>query len=131
MQVRSNEKAVSQVVDKALEFVSRFNVDDDKGLSLILRELVINGMVHGNKRIGDLTVSVSVRALSGERFRVTVTDRGSGFAHGDLKLELPENPKQIQNRGLCLVNSLAESLEFNETGNQAIAVVDCSEQKQP
>ncbi|MCU0366557.1 MAG: ATP-binding protein [Bacteroidales bacterium] len=81
-------------------------------------EAVNNAILHGNR--GDASKKVTVVVSSdGNIFDVTVTDEGEGFSYMDIPD--PTDPKNIENlhgRGVFIMKSLADSIEYNSTGNE-------------
>jgi len=81
-------------------------------------EAVNNAIVHGNK--GDIRKMVTVNfTADGNTFDVTVTDQGDGFKYNSLPD--PTDPSNIENlhgRGVFIMKSLADSIEYNEPGNE-------------
>lgn len=81
-------------------------------------EAVNNAILHGNR--GDSSKKVTVVVSSdGNVFDVTVTDEGEGFSY--LDIPDPTDPKNIENlhgRGVFIMKSLADSMEYNSTGNE-------------
>ena len=66
--------------------------------------------------VNKVTVVVS---SDGNIFDVTVTDEGEGFSY--LDIPDPTDPKNIENlhgRGVFIMKSLADSIEYNSTGNE-------------
>ncbi len=81
-------------------------------------EAVNNAILHGNR--GDSSKKVTVVVSSdGNIFDVTVTDEGEGFSY--LDIPDPTDPKNIENlhgRGVFIMKSLSDSIEYNTTGNE-------------
>jgi len=81
-------------------------------------EAVNNAILHGNR--GDSSKKVKVVVSSdGNIFDVTVTDEGEGFSF--LDIPDPTDPKNIENlhgRGVFIMKSLSDSIEYNTTGNE-------------
>jgi serine/threonine-protein kinase RsbW len=81
-------------------------------------EAVNNAILHGNR--GDSSKKVTVVVSSdGNIFDVTVTDEGDGFSY--LDIPDPTDPKNIENlhgRGVFIMKSLSDSIEYNTTGNE-------------
>lgn len=81
-------------------------------------EAVNNAILHGNR--GDSSKKVTVVVNSdGNIFDVTVTDEGEGFSY--LDIPDPTDPKNIENlhgRGVFIMKSLSDSIEYNSTGNE-------------
>lgn len=80
-------------------------------------EAVNNAINHGNKRDESKVVEVCFEK-EGDTLIVTVSDEGTGF-----RPELipdptkPENIEKISGRGVFLMRSLSDGIEFNEQGN--------------
>ena len=81
-------------------------------------EAVNNAMLHGNK--GDASKMVTVNfTADGNTFDVTVTDQGEGFKYDTLPD--PTDPANIENlhgRGVFIMRSLADAIEYNDSGNE-------------
>jgi len=81
-------------------------------------EAVNNAILHGNK--GDVSKMVTVNfTADGNMFDVTVTDEGEGFKYNSLPD--PTDPANIENlhgRGVFIMRSLADAIEYNEAGNE-------------
>jgi serine/threonine-protein kinase RsbW len=81
-------------------------------------EAVNNAILHGNK--GDAAKMVTVNfTADGNMFDVIVTDQGEGFKYDSLPD--PTDPANIENlhgRGVFIMRSLADAIEYNETGNE-------------
>jgi serine/threonine-protein kinase RsbW len=81
-------------------------------------EAVNNAILHGNKGDEGKLVTVNFTA-DGNMFDVTVTDQGEGFKYNTLPD--PTDPANIENlhgRGVFIMRSLADAIEYNEAGNE-------------
>ncbi len=81
-------------------------------------EAVNNAILHGNKGDAEKMVTVNFTA-DGNMFDVTVTDQGEGFKYDCLPD--PTDPANIENlhgRGVFIMRSLADAIEYNESGNE-------------
>jgi len=81
-------------------------------------EAVNNAILHGNK--GNVSKVVKVNfAADGNLFDVTVTDEGDGFEYNNLPDPTdPENIENLHGRGVFIMRSLADVIEYNESGNE-------------
>lgn len=81
-------------------------------------EAVNNAILHGNK--GDISKLVTVNfTADGNSFDVTVTDQGEGFSYDALPDPTdPENIENLHGRGVFIMRSLADEIEYNEAGNE-------------
>jgi len=81
-------------------------------------EAVNNAILHGNRGNAEKMVTVDFNA-DGNWFEVSVTDEGEGFNYNSLPD--PTDPANIENlhgRGVFIMRSLADAIEYNDTGNQ-------------
>ncbi|HBC73953.1 MAG: hypothetical protein A2008_05520 [Candidatus Wallbacteria bacterium GWC2_49_35] len=86
-------------------------------VKLILSELFVNAMIHGNGQDPARKIAVDY-LFCGEKLKLTITDEGEGFDHGRIYDPLAVgNVMKLSGRGLFLVKNLADRVEFNEKGN--------------
>jgi anti-anti-sigma factor len=119
--VSSEMNLVDRVIRETGEFIGKFEAGKPENLKIVLRELLINAIEHGNGSDMQLSVECTVEHLDDNRFKIVVKDSGDGFDYGSLNLLVPEDPNQDRNRGLPLVNALADEIAFNEKGNEVTA----------
>ncbi len=91
-----------------LEKVKKVINDEDLifDLKLILNELIINGVIHGNKSCKDKCVKLYLE-ISDETLKVEVCDEGEG-----IRPDGCYNPEDLKScgRGLLLVDGLSDEL---------------------
>jgi len=110
-------KVVETLVDKLSK---KLGVSDEVYGKILIStvEAVNNAILHGNK--GDISKMVTVNiSADGNVLDITVTDEGEGFEYGNLPD--PTDPKNIENlhgRGVFLMRRLADSIEYNTSGNE-------------
>jgi anti-sigma regulatory factor (Ser/Thr protein kinase) len=121
--VVSETERVPLVVERVAQFARRQGFMDSDGLLLVVRELLMNAILHGNVSIGSRVALIRV-ARRGGLFEVQVDDEGEGFDYDSLVLGLPEDPQNLAKRGLVLVNELSEELAFERGGSRVRAIVD-------
>jgi serine/threonine-protein kinase RsbW len=93
---------------------------------VVLRELLINAMKHGNRYNRSFPVTVKINQLNRKRFKISVKDLGNGFDYQSLDTDLPDNPRGFQTRGYKLIKAFTDSFEFNQKGNQVTAYISTS-----
>lgn len=94
--------------------------------SLVLRELINNAVEHGGRTAPDgpeSPVSCRIERVGPQRLRVVVADKGEGFSREGMAFDMPADPLTDRNRGLALVHAFAESVTFNDRGNQATVLL--------
>lgn len=121
--ISSEMRLVDRVVQECQEYLRQYNVSRFSDFKLAIRELLINAIEHGNKNIPEYIVTCSIEHLGKGRFKVAIEDQGNGFDYKAIDMRLPENPKQVRNRGYALINAFVDQLEFNEKGNRVTAYV--------
>ena len=120
----SEMKLVDRVVKETRDFSANMGLDESlSGLKIVLRELLINAVEHGNRKLSSLLVKCSVSYISKNICVVLVEDEGEGFNWKELNLKIPDDPNKPRNRGFQLVNTIADKIEFNEKGNVVKAYV--------
>lgn len=117
-------RMVDHIVHECHEFFKKYNVTSFSNPKLVLRELLINAIEHGNHNIVESKVTCTVEHIESYRFKITVEDQGDGFNYKSLSMELPENPDQLRNRGYALLNVFSEKIEFNDKGNSIIVYIN-------
>ena len=92
-------------------------------LRVALGEVIANAILYGNKEDPGLLVRIDAKLSPGSA-EVTVTDEGSGFdPRAVLDPTLPENRDRSHGRGLFLLRTLADEVEYNERGNAVTLTV--------
>jgi anti-sigma regulatory factor (Ser/Thr protein kinase) len=140
MQVKRDGKSISFVLPSDLavihptvrgieDFARDCGVGDTSALSVVLRELLANAVVHGNFNSPARTVRGRVEHIAEGQFRIAVEDEGEGFDYAALDMSLPEDPRNIRNRGYVIVRNICSVLEFNERGNKVTVVIEAPETK--
>jgi anti-sigma regulatory factor (Ser/Thr protein kinase) len=126
--VVSETLRVPIVLERVAQFARRQGLGDSDKLLLVVRELLINAIVHGNGSFPSKLALVRV-ARRGRYFEVQIDDEGEGFDYESLVLGLPEDPHDLTNRGLLIVHELSEELVFERGGSRIRAIVDPDDQR--
>ncbi len=117
----SSIKLMNIVLDTLEQMLSLMGLDTEKHwkVLLALREIVSNGVVHGNKE--DPSKEVTIRVYYGEKIRFEVKDQGGRFDFEGILKRGEEDILRERGRGLSLVKKIMDvvSYEFNN-GNLII-----------
>lgn len=110
---------IRAVCAKILDLTQKFDYSDDDifAIHLAIEEAVVNAVKHGNKRDPSRNVIIEYN-LSPEKVEICVTDQGRGFDPD--KLEDPrigDNIYKTNGRGVLLIRSYMDSVEYNNVGN--------------
>lgn len=116
--ITSDYAAVSKVEALVDKICSELGVQEDYygNVLIAVTEAVNNAIQHGNLFKNELLVYVSVGDQS-EEFCFTVKDQGRGFDFEHLPDPTsPENIEKENGRGIFLMRSLADEVEFDDKG---------------
>jgi serine/threonine-protein kinase RsbW len=117
------ESKPSAVVEVCRQIIAKleahkFDKDDIFAIHLTLEEAFLNAVKHGNKM--DPTKKVTVEySVDSEKVEISITDEGNGFepeAIADPRFG--EKLFEPGGRGLLLMNSYMDIVEYNEQGNR-------------
>ena len=107
------DRAVAEVVAFATSRNASGNLFD---LKLLLREALLNAVIHGNG--SDPLRQVILEATASEgRLTLGVEDQGEGFDWRE-RLANPPSPVATSGRGLTILTLYADDLRFNAAGNR-------------
>lgn len=108
---------IEEICNQAREHLARHGVRQD-GFTLILgiRETLLNAVFHGSGNNPAKTVSL-VLDLQGDQAIIEVEDQGPGFDWRARSLE-PPSPDAVSGRGLPIVHSCFDGMDFNARGNR-------------
>ncbi|MBL4863222.1 MAG: ATP-binding protein [Crocinitomicaceae bacterium] len=108
---------VEVLIDKVCE---KLDVNEDYygNVLIAVTEAVNNAIQHGNKMQADLEVDLAVGDKETD-FCFSVQDYGEGFDYENLPdPTAPENIEKENGRGIFLMRSLAEDVEFSDNGRK-------------
>ena len=87
-------------------------------LFLCISEGVSNAIVHGNNNIPEKDVKISIELTDTENVNVTIEDEGEGFNFSSIPDPVVyENLRKEEGRGLYIIKSYAEKVEFLNGGS--------------
>ena len=122
--VESTSSAVSSVCESILSDLkaNSFDEEDIFAVHLALEEAFINAVKHGNNM--DAAKEVKINYLVAlDRIEVTVVDEGEGFDPDAIPdPRYGENLYKPEGRGLFLMCSYMDVVEFSERGNSVYMV---------
>ncbi len=99
-----------------------FSEEDIFAVHLALEEAFINAVRHGHKMDAAKGVKIDYLVVP-DKVEVTVTDEGDGFDPGAVPdPRYGENLYKPEGRGLFLMRSYMDAVEFNERGNSVCMV---------
>ncbi len=125
----SEIRTVAGILQKTEKFVKSRGGKNPNDLLLVLRELLLNAILHGNKGVSGRMVRTLIEDVGDGRFRVDVEDEGAGFDFRRLSTKLPDDPKHLSRRGYLLISALSERISFMGKGSCVSVTVNLIEPK--
>jgi serine/threonine-protein kinase RsbW len=108
-----------QVCASILCHTQQFEYSDDDlfAIHLAMEEAVVNAIKHGNKRDPARDIIIEYD-LSPQKVDIRITDQGEGFDPSGLDdPRLGDNIYKPDGRGVLLIRSYMDSVEYNNVGN--------------
>ena len=131
--IKSAVSEIKNTVCNAIDFVRcECAVSDESSLfymKVILNELLLNAIMHGNNGQIDKLVSVTINMQENKSILIEVEDEGSGYDYRVLMDDDYENlPGDVcdcreNGRGLMIIKKLSKKVMFNENGNKITVVL--------
>jgi len=118
--IQSTLEELSKVEKLVDNLSKRLGVSDEVYGKILVStiEAVNNAIVHGNKGRQEKKVFVGF-VSNGSSFTISVKDEGEGYKYDQLPDPTSkENLEKLNGRGVFIMRKLADSIEFNELGNE-------------
>ena len=124
-EISSEHKNVDRIVRETREYLTQHKLEVFSEFKIVLREMLINAIEHGNKN--DCNKEVCIFADCEEQtISVEIRDEGDGFNLEEVADPTsPENIKMESGRGLHIIRSLSEQIECKKNSIQF--KIECSE----
>ena len=121
----SSLRAMNTAINLCRDFLKRKDISEDTKIHIVLRELFMNAVHHGNQMAVERKVTVRLEWSPPDGVTIRVEDEGPGFDYRALSMTPPANPARMNHRGFILIHALCDGIEFNEKGNCVVAHI-CS-----
>ena len=119
MAVESTSSAIVGVYKRILSELkaNKYKQEDIFAVHLALEEAFTNAITHGNKMNSDKEVKIDY-SVGLDKFEISMMDEGEGFDPSAVPdPRYGENLYKINGRGLLLMHSYMDVVEFNDRGN--------------
>ena len=117
----SSIKIMNIVLEALEEMLAGMGMDVEKHwkVFLALREVVSNGIVHGNRK--DPKKEVRIRVFYGKKIRFEVKDQGEAFDFEGILKRGEQDIMRERGRGLCIVKQVMDVVRYEfQNGNLVI-----------
>ena len=120
MTLESNVENIAEVENLINVIFEDYELSPDYygNMLVALTEALNNAIVHGNKLDPGKTVELDFKH-KGDEYCFTISDMGEGFDYNNIPDPTsPENIEKPDGRGIFLMKSLADRVEFHNDGRQ-------------
>ena len=118
--IESKPSAISDVYERILSNLegNGYSEDDIFAVHLALEEAFLNAITHGNKMDPGRKVRIDY-LVNVDKVEIDIMDQGEGFNPETVPdPRLGQNLYKTAGRGLLLISSYMDVVEFNEQGNR-------------
>ena len=107
LEIPSSISSIGSALKMLNHFLKQYDVSElsTTQATVVLRELMVNAITHGNKDDASSSVNIRLEHIKGKEFKIVVEDMGAGFNYAAIDTRIPDNPKTIQNRGYALIKA--------------------------
>ena len=118
LELSSEIALVDEAISECNRYFEQLGITEPSSIDLVLQELLMNGIKHGNRDDASKRVKCRVAAIGERELEIEIEDEGQGFDYRNLRTSLPMDPRRIAMRGYILIKALSERIDFNESGNR-------------
>jgi serine/threonine-protein kinase RsbW len=114
--MESTLESVNKAEEMAERIAAQAGIDEDtrSGISMAVREAMINAVLHGNAYDTNKRVNLTLEH-KGQELIVTITDEGTGFVPEEVPDPLaPENLLKGSGRGIFLMRAFMDEVRFRK-----------------
>lgn len=125
--IKSEISELKKVEKFLLDIIKKYNIDNRyfNKIYLCLSEAVINSIKHGNKNDKKKEVIIAANCID-NGLDLKVVDEGEGFNVNGIKNPThTSNLKNESGRGIFIIRSMSNKLEYNEKGNRIQFEIEC------
>lgn len=112
----STLESVNKAEEMSEKIAAQAGIDEDtrSGVSMAVREAMINAVLHGNNYDPNKRVNLTLEQ-DGKELKVTITDEGRGFVPEEVPDPLaPENLLKESGRGIFLMRAFMDEVRFRK-----------------
>jgi len=127
LNIDSKKSELKKVEDFLRKIFEAHNLSDEhfNKVFLCVSEAIVNSIVHGNKQNDHKKIGIRV-VIEGYNLILQITDEGEGFdIKGVPDPTSKENIMKESGRGIHIIKTISETLEYNEKGNSVKFQIKC------
>ena len=125
--IKSDVSELRKVEFFLKDILNEYNLEQKyfNKIYLCISEAVVNSIKHGNKNNENKSVLIVVN-YDFEGINVQIEDEGEGFDFNNIKDPTTiENLRNESGRGIFIIQTLSDKMEYNKKGNRIQFKIDC------
>lgn len=125
--IKSDKSELKNVEEFLSDVFREYNLslDNFNKILLCVSEAVVNSIEHGNQFDRKKYVTIQMDYIRNE-LHIEINDEGEGFDLNRIKDPTQmENIKMESGRGIHIIKSLSDSLQYNKKGNRLQLKIEC------
>lgn len=126
---------VGEIIQYLLEHCKTIHEDVLFELKVILNELILNAIIHGNKENKDKLVEINAGITKSNYLVLAISDEGEGYDYNSCLKRCEKNvdafswcDMEEKGRGIQIVRGLCDNIRFNKEGNEIYIVKNLEKQ---
>lgn len=129
--IKHEVEALAGTIDKVLDSITSehsMNAEQLFEIKVVLNELIVNALCHGNKCDLDKATYITYKLLNNNYLYISVKDEGGGFEKRIEEHSLEDCIEAVNRnfcehgRGLIIVEKLCDKVKFNKCGNKVSVI---------
>ncbi|HKJ78487.1 MAG TPA: ATP-binding protein [Prolixibacteraceae bacterium] len=127
LKIKSDKKELQKVEQFLGKVFAAYDLPSDNFSKVLLcvNEAVVNSIYHGNKNDNDKQVSIEVKCID-KKLDIKISDEGYGFNFSTVEDPTTSNNiKRETGRGIHIIKSLSDEIEFKNRGKCVRFKVKC------
>jgi len=112
-------RTIVREIMNSIEAWHHLEEEEDYEFRLIINELIVNGIIHGNKCFYDKVLTVVVYALDAKTISICIRDEGGGFNYREIEEGIFPCDSFLlleRGRGLKIVQNICDDIKFSRNG---------------
>ena len=125
--IKSDKSELKKVEAFLSDIFKEYNLSrkNFNNIFLCISEAVVNSIEHGNNSDCRKMVTIKI-SCKGNQLHIEIFDEGEGFDFRNIDDPTKgDNIKKESGRGIHIIRSLSDSLEYNKKGNSVQLKIDC------
>jgi len=127
LEIKSDVTELKKVENFLIDIFKEYDLEQKyfNKIYLCISEAVVNSIKHGNKNDQNKKVSININ-YEVQEINIMIEDEGNGFDFNNITDPTSKsNLKNESGRGIFIIKTLSDKIEYNEKGNRIQFKIEC------